>query len=244
MSWAGILVALNVIVAAVVWVGKNDWFHKYLRAAGRLASKLNPWSRTNELLNSLLAEVKDSSGQPLRAALEHLGHGLQSVQATLAIIHVRQRLYDRLLESATLTTNANGEVTWASEGLLEIAGCTLQDMQGDGWINAIHQDDRAMVKAEWERAVRDGTDFVLTYRYRNEGDRREKLVEAHAYAARALPSQPPVGWVAVVRRVDLRRRPDQSPIGRIVEPRVRTARMRLDSEMGCYHPATGEEEAR
>lgn len=239
MDWPRLLLTANITGAVLIWLGRNDWSHRYIKAAGRRLRQFSPWHRTNQLLQALLAEVKDSSGRPLREALEHLGKGLDTVQATLAMIHVRQRMYDRLLDNATITTDADGHLTWASQGFLDLTGCTVEDVQGDGWISAIHQDDRRMVVDEWRHAVADGRDFVLSYRYRATAERGEIRVEAHAYAARAVLSQPPVGWVAIVRQVA-----QNQSTGAVepVEPRIVAARLRMDRERRRYHPATGDEQ--
>lgn len=236
MNWSRLLLAANIVGALLIWLGRNEWSHRYIRVVTRRISHLNPWFRTNQLLQALLAEVKDSSGRPLREALEHLGQGLDVVQATLAMIHVRQRMYDRLLDNATITTDADGRLTWASEGFLVMTGCTLDEIKGDGWISAIHQADRHMVAEEWRSAVNDGRDFVLTYRYRATAARAEVTVEAHAYAARVLSSQAPVGWVAIVRPAI--ENAASGPV-ELIEPRVTAARLRMDQEMRCYHPETG-----
>lgn len=239
MNWAHLLLAANITGAVLLWLGRNEWSYRYFRALGRQLCKLNPWYRTNRLLQALLAEVKDSSGRPLREALEHLGQGLDTVQATLAMIHVRQRMFDRLLDNATITADADGQLTWASQGFLDLTGCTMEDVRGDGWISAIHQDDRRMVVSEWRQAVEDGRDFVLVYRYRANAERGEIKVEAHAYAARAAATQPPVGWVAIVREVAAN---SATGVMEIVEPRIKAARLRLDQERRCYKPADGGED--
>lgn len=236
MNWSRLLLTANIVGALLIWLGRNEWSYRYIHAVGRRISRLNPWFRTNQLLQALLAEVKDSSGRPLREALEHLGQGLDVVQATLAMIHVRQRMYDRLLDNATITTDADGRLTWASEGFMKMTGCTLDEIKGDGWISALHQDDRHMVVEEWRSAVEDGRDFVLTYRYRATAARGEITVEAHAYAARAVAARAPVGWVAIVRPAI--ENAASGPV-ELIEPRVTAARLRMDQEQRCYRPETG-----
>lgn len=241
MTWARLLLTANILVGVAFWLGRNEWSHRYIRAVTRQLAQLNPWHRTNQLLQALLAEVKDSSGRPLREALEHLGQGLDVVQATLAMIHVRQRMYDRLLDNATITTDEKGKLTWASQGFLQMCGCTLEEVQNDGWIASIHQDDRAMVVNEWRQAVADGRDFILGYRYRARDDRRVTYVEAHAYAARASQASRPVGWVAIVREVAPPAPAPSCPMPQ-VEPGVRAANLRMDQERRCYRPADGGED--
>lgn len=241
MDWPRLLLAANLAGGLLIWLGRNDWSYPYFRAFVRALNHFNPWFRTNQLLKLLLAEVRDVNGKPLREALEHLTQGLDGVQATLAMIHVRQRMYDRMLDNATITTDKHGKLTWASEGMLQLTGCTLEDMRGDNWINVVHQDDRQMAVDEWRAAVEDGRDFTLTYRYRATFDRPEITVEAHAYAARARLSEPPVGWVAIVRVIDAGGTKQKEV--QIVEPRVAAAKLRLDRERRCYHPEMGQEDA-
>lgn len=241
INWGQVLLVANAVFVGLVWIGRNNWSHRYIIKFGRRLQSVVPGYRTNRILEQLLEEMKTTSGRPLRDAIEHLAQGVEGLQGTLAMIHVRQKMYDRLLENATITTNEKGELTWASEGFLQICERTLEEVIDNNWISAIHQDDRERVVDEWQHAVRDGRDFVMEYRYGPTRDRSIILVEAHAYAARVGLSSRPVGWVAVVRVID-RFRPkaredenEQPPI----EPNIKKVNLRLDRERRCYHPEYG-----
>lgn len=64
-------------------------------------------------------------------------------------------------------TDAKGRCQYVNEKWREIAGMTNEEALDEGWISAIHTDDRDMVLEEWDRCVDDGCEFSLEYRFRS-----------------------------------------------------------------------------
>lgn len=62
-------------------------------------------------------------------------------------------------------TNAFGQCEYVNDKWREIAGMSTEDAVGDGWIGAIHEDDREEVFEEWNRCSEEGIDFSLEYRF-------------------------------------------------------------------------------
>jgi len=62
-------------------------------------------------------------------------------------------------------TDVNGRCEYVNAKWREIAGMTNEEALGDGWVNAIHEDDREMVFEEWNRCAKEGIDFSLEYRF-------------------------------------------------------------------------------
>ncbi len=56
-------------------------------------------------------------------------------------------------------TDAQGQCVYVNERWLEMAGMTAPQAMGEGWVKAIHADDRERVFQEWSRAVRTQTPF-------------------------------------------------------------------------------------
>lgn len=245
INWAKVLLVINGIIVAAAWLGRNSWSHKYINRVCRRMESLIPGYKTNRILEQLLAEMKTTSGRPLRDAIEHLASGVEGLQGTLAMIHVRQKMYDRLLESATLTTDRNGGLTWASEGFLQLCERRIEEVIKSGWISAIYPSDKERFLKEWQLAVKDGRDFRMQYRYGPLRDGSLVLVEAHAYVAKVALNSKPVGWVAIVKAMQrFEPEPDKtSPIGiSPIEPRIeRGLNLRMDAERRCYHPEEGRE---
>ncbi|MGK7945480.1 MAG: diguanylate cyclase, partial [Microcystaceae cyanobacterium] len=90
----------------------------------------------------------------------------------------RQKVEDRLRESnnryVNLTnaapvgiflTDTAGNCLYVSDRWCEIAGMTVAEAMGEGWIKAIHPDDRDLVWVEWNQCVQQNLPFQLEYRF-------------------------------------------------------------------------------
>lgn len=62
-------------------------------------------------------------------------------------------------------TDALGCCLYVNEQWCAIAGSSLQDALGEGWLQAIHPEDRDRVFAQWNQAVRENLAFHSEYRF-------------------------------------------------------------------------------
>jgi PAS domain S-box-containing protein len=60
--------------------------------------------------------------------------------------------------------DARGQYTYVNHRWCEMTGLTPDRALGDGWIGAIHPDDRARVLSEWQQLVRTAAPFRAEYR--------------------------------------------------------------------------------
>ncbi len=65
-------------------------------------------------------------------------------------------------------TDPEGNCLYVNERWCEIAGLTVSEAQGFGWVNAIHPSDRELVSAEWHTSVQENRPFNLEYRFQNQ----------------------------------------------------------------------------
>ncbi|HCE42802.1 MAG TPA: hypothetical protein DET40_04585 [Lentisphaeria bacterium] len=76
----------------------------------------------------------------------------------------------RTLTSMTPTgiylTDPKGNCIYANEKWLEMAGMTLDEALGGGWIKALHPDDRDNVISSWNKMVESNGRWSLEYRFR------------------------------------------------------------------------------
>jgi PAS domain S-box-containing protein len=61
----------------------------------------------------------------------------------------------------------NGDCVFSNKRLLAYLDRTIEQIQGQGWIEAIHPDDRLRVSQTWENAVRSGKECSNEFRIRN-----------------------------------------------------------------------------
>lgn len=75
--------------------------------------------------------------------------------------------------------DAEGELIYCNQRWVEYAGYTLGKSQNWGWLEMLHPDDKAICKAVWQKATKDGSIPEMECRYkRQDGKYRWHLVRA------------------------------------------------------------------
>lgn len=101
------------------------------------------------------------------------------------------------------TADAHGRMREDSVSWREFTGQSYEQMQGLGWLGALHDDDRERVLVEWNKAVAEKRPFLVEYRLRRaDGVHRWCMV-------RAVPVRDPDGsvreWVGMNHDVQARK---------------------------------------
>src|SRR5688572_705612 len=68
-------------------------------------------------------------------------------------------------------TDADGNCLFVNRRWCELAGLSPAEAAGQGWVSALHPDDRERVFDRWYRAAREGSEFREEYRFRTPGGR-------------------------------------------------------------------------
>ncbi|WP_170162282.1 PAS domain S-box protein [Caldimonas tepidiphila] len=75
--------------------------------------------------------------------------------------------------------DARGARTWSSEACAHYTGLTPALLAGDGWLQAVHPEDRAASRAKWRQAIDAGSECTMRQRLRrHDGRWRWHLVRA------------------------------------------------------------------
>lgn len=98
-------------------------------------------------------------------------------------------------------TDTHGQLLYGNPGYLRIAGLTLEQARGEGWVRAIHEEDRARVSARWQQAMADATDFECEFRYLHADG---GVVWARAVSAAIADEGQVSGFVAIVEDITSR----------------------------------------
>ena len=69
------------------------------------------------------------------------------------------------------STDIDGQCEYVNPRWCEIAGLSQAQALGQGWVNAIHPDDRLRVADEWQHSTRTGEPFRSEYRFLSPGGR-------------------------------------------------------------------------
>lgn len=98
-----------------------------------------------------------------------------------------------------IKTDASGALIQVNAAGVKLLGMTPQELSGNGWVKAVHPDDRVKVFGEWQEAVKNKTPFgPLSYRYLHPTTKVETLVEAVATPVISGLDGELLSWIAVV----------------------------------------------
>lgn len=91
--------------------------------------------------------------------IEELGHELAQREA-----HLRRAV--ELNPQIPWAADAEGRIVEFNERWLALTGLTLKEAEGEGWLEAIHADDRSASSSAWKHAIETGTPFDIEHRVR------------------------------------------------------------------------------
>ncbi len=83
-------------------------------------------------------------------------------------LRASERRYASLVEAlpaGVFRTDARGQTTYVSRRWCEISGLEAEKALGDGWLEAVHPEDRSNLAASWQQAAADGRVSVAQYRF-------------------------------------------------------------------------------
>jgi PAS domain S-box-containing protein len=79
-----------------------------------------------------------------------------------------ERKYHALAELSPVgifRTDSEGDCTYINERWQMIAGITLEEALGKGWVQSLHPDDRNRISEKWQQAAMKGRPFISEYRF-------------------------------------------------------------------------------
>ena len=128
----------------------------------------------------------------------------KAAELALAESAARFQALTQALPSLVWTANADGALDWLNARAFEYSGAEPGDLLGRGWVDLMHEDDRADVARAWRNCVASGALFETEYRLRRvDGAYRWHLV-------RAFPQRGPDGritrWIGTSTDIDERKR--------------------------------------
>ncbi|MDY6782184.1 MAG: PAS domain S-box protein [Cyanobacteriota bacterium] len=160
-----------------VWVG-SDFYYEEVRIARISAEEALMTVRDITSRKQAEGKLKQSKIQLERSVAERtaeltqanarLRQELQERRCTETALRESEQRYATLAEVSPVgifRTDARGNCLYVNERWCEIAGITLCEALGSGWLEAIYGEDRDRVIGEWERAVQTHQPFQLEYRF-------------------------------------------------------------------------------
>jgi PAS domain S-box-containing protein len=122
----------------------------------------------------------------------------------------RFRVLATSVPQLVFTTFPDGGRTWPSPQWIDYTGVGFDDSLGQGWLEAIHPDDRELTRAAWDEAVAAG-EYYVEHRVWRDADQ-----EYRWHQTRARPIAGPTGpaeWIGTMTDIhDLRSLKDRQAV--------------------------------
>jgi PAS domain S-box-containing protein len=85
----------------------------------------------------------------------------------LKAIEDKFRILNELAPVGIYLTDENGNCTYANKLWLEMTGMELKEAINNGWVNALHPNDKEMIQKLWYTSKKSRSSWNLEYRYEN-----------------------------------------------------------------------------
>lgn len=131
-----------------------------LRFGNKIAGILQVNDHRKGIFNSSLISVLDILCDNISIALQKI-----SVEEELRKSEDKFRMLVKLSPAGIYMTDKDGKCTFVNEAWCRMAGMDPEEAYGDGWINAIHPNDRTHVFKLWDVYVNTGKEWNWTYRF-------------------------------------------------------------------------------
>ncbi len=136
--------------------------------------------------------IRDRTGdiRVVQGAFQDVSRAKQAA----AELEASERRFRELAESMPLivwTAGPDGEIDYQTRAVREFTGRSAEELEGDGWLEALHPEDREATARAWRTAVATGEPFEVQFRI------RDARGEHRWFLTRALPARDEGG--AIVR---------------------------------------------
>lgn len=98
--------------------------------------------------DEILAELRPNGSSSMRDAVDRIEDWMLDFDAFRGAHLNTER-------EAMFRTDANGSLFWINRAHQRLLGYSLPEMEGNGWINCVHPDNRSEIVKQWEHTVGD-----------------------------------------------------------------------------------------
>lgn len=126
------------------------------------ADKQDQLAEKIEVINK---KIKTNHGKTIGEHIEHMTESIDKIWVKLD--HAGPARLSALIDLASdgiLIGDTNGHVTYANERACKLLGMSLSEILENGWLNAIHPEDKARVFKESRDYIDEGRTFDMNYK--------------------------------------------------------------------------------
>lgn len=132
----------------------------YRMVRGKPARIVNSFLKVFSLIDEIHEQLSPYNGRSLRQSIER-------IERSLDIEKGARHSLSNLTGIAMWETNSRGECVWVNDEWVKLTGLPADRAMGHGWVNAIHNDDRDMVRDGFDKAIVEKRQFTQRLRYVN-----------------------------------------------------------------------------
>ncbi|MDN3517297.1 PAS domain S-box protein [Aquisalimonas lutea] len=157
-----------------------EWRERIREAFTACAREGTPYDEEVEIITaagrrrtvrSIGEAVRDRDGviREVRGAFQDITEQRQTEKSLLQSRQQFRQLADAM-PGIVWTAEPDGTLDYANQRFVELAGVTQDELPQDGWLRAVHPDDRDRCLAAWGQAVAEGTDYAIDFRIYRQAD--------------------------------------------------------------------------
>lgn len=170
--WAVWLIVSSMVIGAALFL----WRH-VLRPLGGKFRTFYKLVELTPVVRQIAEEFSKNGGSSLRDAIDRIEASVLAIGDGQFVLRQQVRASWSMMQIGVGEADATGACIFVNPYWSQITGVPLDRALGNGWINAVHEDDRDEVFEEWRQAVAQHRDFDMNHRYRHPDGR---VVEVHA----------------------------------------------------------------
>jgi len=147
------------------------------------------FGRRGVQLDRIEAELRPNGGSSIRDVIDRIEAKQAGFEAYLTAQMNLQKL-------AILRTDAKGKLTAINRHYQKLLGVSLQEVEGDGWINVLHPDNREKIIEKWQNAINSQIEFSEDIHYIT-SDGKDFWAHSHVYREISARGQV-LGYLGVI----------------------------------------------
>ncbi len=166
-----LLVLAMVLVVALLaaWAGARLFILRRVDALAKTTERIRGGDLAARTGMSGKGDELDQLGRALDAMAASLQVRARDAEQAAAALRESEHRFRSLADGTPVllwVTDASMACTFANKPMLDFSGCRLEDVAGDGWVRAVHPDDRARLLGTAEFAYRSKQPFTVEHRVR------------------------------------------------------------------------------
>lgn len=118
------------------------------------------------VITSIAKQFDNNGGNSLRDVIDKMSGKVALLESDLYIARQRERTIFSMMPIGVSEADADGSFVYVSNAFCQASGLTAEKAVGNGWMTAVHEDDREEVIAEWEACVAKHREFDMEFRFR------------------------------------------------------------------------------